>query len=203
MFGRFRKYIANYIWRKKNPHNYTTNGTCSTWNRVTVGNATYGDIHAEMAGEEGKLLIGHYCSIGSGVRFLVSMEHPTNLLSTYPFRAMILGNGCDAVTRGDITVEDDVWIGENAMILSGVTIRQGGCVAAGAVVSRDVPPYAVVGGVPARVVKYRFGDDVIAELLKIDYGRLTEDMVWQHEDELYTGILTAGQVRGMDWLPRK
>lgn len=73
--------------------------------------------------------------------------------------------------KGNIIVNDDVWIGDSALILSGVEIGQGAVIAAGAVVTEDVPPYAVVGGVPAKVIKYRFRDDVIKELVKIDYAK--------------------------------
>lgn len=100
-------------------------------------------------------------------------------------------------------MEDDVWIGMNAVILSGVTIHQGAVIATGAVVTKDVPAYAVAGGVPAKVIKYRFQEEVINELLKIDYGRLTKKLVEKHMDELHTEIRTAEQVRKMDWLPRK
>lgn len=113
------------------------------------------------------------------------------------------GRNYDALSKGNIIVEDDVWIGQNAFILSGVTIHQGAVIATGAVVTKDVPAYAVAGGVPAKVIKYRFQEEVINELLKIDYGRLTKELVEKHMDELYTEIRTAEQVRKMDWLPRK
>lgn len=109
----------------------------------------------------------------------------------------------DALSKGDIIVEDDVWIGLNAMILSGVTIHQGAVIATGSVVTKDVPAYAIAGGVPAKVIKYRFPEEVIEELLKIDYGCLTKEMVEQHMEDLCTEIQTAEQVQKMDWLPRK
>lgn len=78
--------------------------------------------------------------------------------------------------KGNIIVNDDVWIGDSALILSGVEIGQGAVIAAGAVVTEDVPPYAVVGGVPAKVIKYRFRDDVIKELVKIDYAKVDREI---------------------------
>lgn len=200
-----KTYIKNKIYRKRNSHNYTQNFASGTWERVTVGNETYGEINAFMAAEEGGLHIGNYCSIAEGVQFMVSMEHPLNFLSTYPFRTIYWGDGrnYDALSKGDIIVEDDVWIGKNAVILSDVTIHQGAVIATGAVVTKDVPAYAVAGGVPAKVIKYRFQEEVINELLKIDYGRLTKELVEKHMDELYMEIRTAEQVRKMDWMPRK
>lgn len=85
-------------------------------------------------------------------------------------------------------VDDDVWIGSRATILSGVHIGQGAIVAAGSVVTRDVPPYAVVGGVPTRIIKYRFTEDIIKELLKIDYSKINASFVEIHTDLLYRKV---------------
>lgn len=83
----------------------------------------------------------------------------------------------DGYTKGPIILEDDVWIATNALILSGVTIGQGAIVAAGAVVVKDVPPYAVVGGNPAKIIKYRFPEEIIKKLLKLDFSLLTSEYV--------------------------
>lgn len=199
----FKRMLKKIYFRKKNRRNNTTLKSPFPVNRVVIGHSTYGEIYAEVAGEKGMLHIGNYCSIAPGVKFLVSVEHPLNYLSTYPFRVMMLGEKREALSKGDIIVEDDVWIGENAVILSGVTIHQGAVIAAGAVVTKDVPAYAVAGGVPAKVIEYRFQEQIISELLKIDYSRLTEELVSRHVDELYTQIRTVEQVRKMEWLPRK
>ena len=97
--------------------------------------------------------------------------------------------------KGDIIVNDDVWIGDSALILSGVEIGQGAVIAAGAVVTEDVPPYAVVGGVPARVIKYRFTDDVIKELVKIDYAKVDRKFIELHEDIWYRKVMYPESVR--------
>ena len=83
----------------------------------------------------------------------------------------------DATSKGDILIGDDVWIGERAVILSGVEIGRGAIVAAGAVVSKSIPPYAIAAGVPAKVVKYRFDDDLISELLKIDFDKIDVEFI--------------------------
>ena len=104
------------------------------------------------------------------------------------------------MSKGDITVDNDVWIGYGATIMSGVHIGQGAIVAAGAVVTKDVPPYAIVGGVPAKVIKYRFEPELIKELLKIDYSKLTKEKVEKHIDDLYAELKDKRQ---LDWMPKK
>lgn len=92
------------------------------------------------------------------------------------------------------------------MILSGVHIGQGAVVAAGAVVTKDVPPYAIVGGVPAKVIKYRFSPEVIEQLLKLDYSKLTDDMIRERIDELYTSLegKSLEEVEKLlEWFPKK
>ena len=81
-----------------------------------------------------------------------------------------------------------------------VSIGQGAVVAAGAVVTKDVPPYAIVGGVPAKVIKYRFEPEMIAELLKIDYRKLSKEDIEKHIDDLYTELKDPSQ---LDWMPKK
>ena len=84
--------------------------------------------------------------------------------------------------------------------MSGVHIGQGAIVAAGAVVAKNVPPYAVVGGVPAKVIKFRFDDDMIEELLQLDYNQLTKAMIENHIDDLYQELKTPNQ---LDWMPKR
>ena len=103
-------------------------------------------------------------------------------------------------SKGNIEVDDDVWIGYGATIMSGAHIGQGAVVAAGAVVTKDVAPYAIVGGVPVKIIKYRFPEAMIEELLKIDYSKLTEEAIKSHIDELYTELEDVGQ---LEWLPKK
>ena len=83
--------------------------------------------------------------------------------------------------------------------MSGVHIGQGAVIAAGSVVTKDIPPYAIVGGVPAKIIKYRFSSDMITELLKIDYRKLTEDAIRQHINDLYVELKDINQ---LNWLPK-
>ena len=94
-------------------------------------------------------------------------------------------------------VGDDVWIGYRALILDGVSIGQGAVVAAGAVVTRDVPPYAIVGGVPARVLKYRFASDVVKELVGFDFRLLDDGRIRANMDALYEDIRDSQTARAL------
>lgn len=147
-----------------------------------------------------KLKIGNYVSIAQNVTFLLNCEHYVDHISSFPFKVKVLGEQSEALSKGDIMVDDDVWIGYGATIMSGVHIGQGAVIAAGAVATKDVPPYAIVGGVPAKVIKYRFKEEMIEELLKIDYSKLTKEMVQAHESELYTELTDLEQ---LDWMPKK
>jgi len=105
------------------------------------------------------------------------------------YRKVKLGfEKCEARSKGIIKIDDDVWIGYGATIMSGVHIEQGAVVAAGAVVTKDVPPYAVVGGVPAQIIKYRFENKIIEKLLQIDFSKIDEKIVRQNINKLYISV---------------
>ena len=124
-----------------------------------------------------KLIIGKFCSIACGARFLfTSANHTQRSLSTYPFPIFFEEWGLDKANvksawdnKGDIVIGNDVWIGYEAVILSGVHIGDGAIVATKAVVTKDVPPYTIVGGIPAKAIKKRFDDATIAKLLRLQW----------------------------------
>lgn len=93
-----------------------------------------------------------------------------------------MGADREAISKGDIIVKDDVWIGRNALIMSGVNIGQGAVIAAGAVVTKDVPPYAIVGGVPAKVIRYRFEEEIINELVNVDFDKFNVEFIRSNID---------------------
>lgn len=201
-------YLKNRVlWRKYNKHNLTHNVNGFHINSVSVGNMTYGNLYVITCGDDVKLEIGNFCSIAGGTKFILQGDHYRNHVSSYPYKVQVTHESpYEAISKGNIVLEDDVWIGESAIILSGVHIGQGAVVAAGALVTKDVPPYAIVGGVPAKIIKYRFPEDVRNELKLLDYSKLSREMIQDHIEELYKPIenSSAEEVKALlGWFPKK
>ena len=153
---------------------------------IIVGDYTYYDdpdgpdnfeakcvlYHFPFVGD--KLRLGKFCALARGVRFIMNgANHQMNGVSTYPF--YIFGNEWESVMpkaddipyKGDTVVGNDVWIGYDAIIMPGVKISDGAIIAASSVVGSDVPPYSIVGGNPAKLIRMRFADSIVQELLEI------------------------------------
>lgn len=196
-----RRIYNKIIWRIKNKNNFTKyKHIFGKMDQVHIGNYTYGEIYVSSPNDKPELIIGAFCSIAGNVKFLLGADHPYNLFSSYPFKSLLLSCESDAITKGNIVVDDDVWIGENSIILSGVRIGQGAVIAAGSVVTKDIPPYAIAGGVPAKIIKYRFSEKLINELLKIDFTKLTKSDIESHITELYQILEDKKQ---LEWMPKK
>ena len=165
------------LWRFHNRHNQTYAVNEFDRARVSVGKGAYGGLEIYSGNDIGTLFIGNFVSIGPDVKFIPGGGHPLSLVSTFPFGAFETPAENEDLSKGPIVVNDDVWIGAGATILSNVTIGQGAVVAAGAVVTKSVEPYAVVGGSPAKILKYRFPEDVRKRLLKIDWSEFSHDQV--------------------------
>ncbi len=130
--------------------------------------------HYQVNGD--RLVIGKFCSIACGAKFLMNGgNHTLSSFSTYPFPVFANEWDCDMKSseawdnRGDIVVGNDVWIGYEALITAGVTVGDGAIVGARAVVTKDVPAYAIVGGVPARVIRRRFSNETVAVLQAVQW----------------------------------
>lgn len=189
-------FVYKKKWRKNNNHNRTRVLNIFKQECVTVGRYTYGGIKVISHNDGSCLRIGDFCSIAPNVTFLLNSEHNLSYISTFPFKSNFLGMQ-EAESKGDIIIDDDVWIGYNSVIMSGVHIGQGAVIAAGAVVTKDVLPYSIVGGNPAKIIKFRFGEQIIQELLRIDYSKLDEKMIKEHMDNLYCPLIKREQ---LDWL---
>ena len=143
---------------------------------LEVGLHTYGINNLNILQNRGslaKVIIGKYCSLASDITIISGGIHPVDWVSTFPFRAKfdLEGKFEDGMpyTKGDIIIGNDVWIGEGALIPGGVTIGNGAIITARAVVTKDVEPYSIVGGVPAKHIKYRFDTDTINDINKTEW----------------------------------
>ncbi len=157
-----------------------------------IGRGTYGDLTVRSWREGATLRIGSFCSIASGVQIFLGGEHRTDWVTTYPFSALwekagqIKGH---PRSKGDVTIGSDVWIGSEAVIMSGVRVGDGAVIAARSVVTADVAPYVVVGGNPARVIRQRFDDETVRRLLAIRW--------WEWDDgkiERYLPLLLSNRI---------
>jgi acetyltransferase-like isoleucine patch superfamily enzyme len=193
LINRLRLRALQRQWRRRNRHNRTEAGSIFDPAKVSVGNFTYGRLNvASSHYADERLEIGHFCSIAGAVWFFLAGNHFVERPTTFPMHGMVSGQGGrDGYSKGAIIVASDVWIGFGAIVLSGVKIGQGAVVGAGSVVSRDVPPYAIVAGNRAEVVKYRFPDSTIAELMNLDFSRWTKDLCLRHVDLLTRPCDTA------------
>jgi virginiamycin A acetyltransferase len=142
--------------------------------------------HYDFVGD--RLVIGRFCALATGVTFIMNgANHAMDGFSTYPFE--IFGGGWEAGfdfadapkrSRGDTVVGHDVWIGRGAVIMPGVTIGSGAIVASASVVTKDVPPYAIVGGNPAHVIRMRFDEATVAALLEIAWWDWNAEKIGRH-----------------------
>lgn len=185
-----KRYTSNFKkrWREKNPDTevFPVNIFDFPIEKVKVGKFSYGSIAVESWGsEEERLEIGNFVSIAEGVKFLLGGNHEIDTFTTFPFKVKFFGEKMEAKTKGSIIVKDDVWIGTNSLILSGVVIGQGAIVGAGSVVTKDVPPYAVVGGNPARVLKHRYPQEIVERMLKVEWSTINLEKIHEVKKELY------------------
>jgi virginiamycin A acetyltransferase len=166
--------------------------------RLVVGPHTYGAPVLRYWASPGhyRCRIGDYCSIADNVQIFLGGYHRPEWVSMYPFTAFPEWRDKSqirnhTVGRGHVTIGSDVWLGSQCVIMAGRNIGHGAVVGAQAVVTRDVPPYAVVAGNPARIVKYRFDEATIAELLAIAWWNWPPARVAENLDMLLSGDIPA------------
>ena len=152
-----------------------------------------------------RLVIGKFCSIACGAKFMFnSANHSLKSLASYPFPIFFeeWDMDCESVTgawdrKGDIIIGNDVWIGYEALIMAGVSIGDGAVIGSRAVVTKDVPPYTIVGQVPARVIRKRFPEEVIAALLEMKWWDWPEDQIKTHILDIQAGDVCSLRKKGM------
>lgn len=173
--------------------------------KIVVGEYTYYDDPDDATGFEQhnvlygygpeRLIIGKYCAIASGTRFIMAgADHPAMGVSTFPFTIFggewadrTMGLLSEIPSRGDTVVGNDVWFGYRSLVMPGARIGDGAVVAAGAVVTADVPPYTIVGGNPAKSIRQRFADADVERLRRAAWWDWPVEVVTEHAHTLMSG----------------
>jgi virginiamycin A acetyltransferase len=159
----------------------------SNYTKYAVGKYTYGAPIVKDWHQGSTLKIGDFSSIAENVTILLGGNHPTEWISSFPFGIVFdefkeKHYNYPKLSKGSVIIGNDVWIGLNTTILSGVTIGDGAIVAAGSIVTKNVEPYAIVGGNPAKVIKKRFSDEAISKLLTIRWWNWEIDKIKDNLD---------------------
>lgn len=157
--------------------------------RIRVGKSNYyfpGKIFLKPGINE--IIIGNYCAIGENLRVVASNHNynlPAVLVSLYLDK---FGKYPGYISKGPVTIGSDIWFGDDVIVLGGVTVGDGSIIAAGSVVTKDVPPYAIIAGVPGRVVKYRFNNNIISFLLDLKWWDWSDDRIKRNEEFFITDL---------------
>ena len=166
-------------------------------NCFQIGEYTYGKPEVLAQSQGATLKIGKFCSIAGGVKIILGDNHRMDWATTFPFPAFssewpeVADNKEYWFTKGDVIIGNDVWIGEDVLILSGVTVGDGAVIGARSVVAKDVDPYAVVVGNPARMKKKRFSDEIIAQLLVLAWWNWPKEKIKEHLETLLSPDIEA------------
>jgi acetyltransferase-like isoleucine patch superfamily enzyme len=170
---------------------YASEDVGSPKGTVRMGNFSFGAPKILSWRTDDKLVVGKFCMFAHGVIILSGGEHDLSKVTCYPLRKTFqkervhVSGNVDSASKGSIIIGNDVWVGAGAIILSGVNIGDGAIVAAGAIVTKDVPPFSIVGGNPAKVIRLRFSEDQIAKLLSIGWWNWSEDKIKANVDSFY------------------
>lgn len=151
---------------------------------ASVGRHTYGNPTILHFGEPTKLSIGNFCSIAGDVTIFLGGNHRTDWVTTYPFNILFKAEWPEAetitghpISDGDVLIGHDVWIGFGSTIMSGVTVGNGAVIAANSMVTKDVPAYSIVGGNPAKLIKYRFDEATIIQLESLGWWNWPDNKI--------------------------
>lgn len=153
---------------------------------MSYGRHTYGRPNVHWANSAAKLTVGNFCSIAGNINIYLGGNHRTDWITTYPFGHInknifnnFDGSGHPA-TKGDVIIGNDVWIANDVTIMSGITIGDGSIIASNSNVVKNVEPYTIVGGNPAKHIRYRFTTEQIQQLLTIQWWNWDDEKINQH-----------------------
>jgi acetyltransferase-like isoleucine patch superfamily enzyme len=183
-FTNLKRFFQNY---KSIPYYTKDHFKHRRFKSFVIGDYTYGFPNVIWRKEKAALKIGKFTSIADNVTIFLGGNHRTDWVTTYPFSAkvnnlQIMWPGAKNIdghpaTKGDVIIGNDVWIGYNAMILSGITIGDGAVIGANSVVSKNIPPYSIAIGNPVKIIKKRFDEETIEHLLKIKWWDWPKDKI--------------------------
>lgn len=174
--------------------------------KIIVGDYTYYDDPEDVCNFEknvlylfdfidDKLIIGKFCQIATGVRFIMNgANHAMDGISTYPFKVFGKSWGetpMDVVSKGDTVIGNDVWIGNNVTIMQGITIGDGAIIGTNSLVTKNVEPYTIVGGNPAKLIRKRFSDKDIDALVKLAWWDWPVDKITENLPAIVAGDVQA------------
>lgn len=151
-----------------------------SYSKFHIGDKSYGNPRIHFSGSGAALVVGKYVSVADNVNIMLGGEHRTDWVTTYPLNlyypewSTIKGHPS---TKGDVIIGNDVWIGRDVIVLSGVSIGDGAVVAAGSVVTKNVAPFSIVGGNPAKHIRFRFPEDVVQTLIRIAWWNWPDEAV--------------------------
>ena len=167
IYKHFKFLINKNNFKLKNKHNDINLQSYYPVENIIIGKYSYGDLNIRSYNYIGKITIGNYCSIADNVEFLIGGEHDYKRISTFPFQTRIYKQKTIEKPNYDITIEDDVWIGYDCLIMSNAHIGKGSVIGARSIVLGDIPPYSIYVG--NKVIKKRFSDKIINEIEKINF----------------------------------
>lgn len=166
----------------------------SSYSQWEFGEWSYGKPRVLAWNSETKLKVGKFCSFAEGVIILLGGEHKTSWVTTYPLDHFLNGDKLSRTqegTKGDIIIGNDVWIGANSIIMSGVSIDDGAVIGAGSVVTKNIQAYAVAAGNPARIIRKRFDDSTIQALLEIKWWNWPTEKICECLPQLLSDNIEA------------
>lgn len=164
---------------------------CVFTGKTKLGYRTTVGVHNFFGGT---VTIGRYCQIGGYVAFHAS-NHPISYLTTYINKSLFNGDLVELKQDKPIVLGNDIWIGHNVIVLSGVTIGDGAILAAGSVVTKDVDPYTIVGGNPAKPIRKRFSEKIISELLALKWWDKEDDELEKLKPIFYTDLTKINSIK--------